>query len=77
MPAESRQQRCHGRHHDRAESQQAGIVDCVRGVLSVFSFALHRKVNHHDAVLLHNADQKNNADDCDHTEILLEDNERE
>ena len=38
----------------------------------MLSFSLHRKVNHHNAVLLDNADQQDDADNRDDAEILLE-----
>src|ERR1035437_9894428 len=48
----TRQQSSHGGHHDGAEAQQAGIIDCIRCAFSVLSFALHRKVDHHNSILL-------------------------
>ena len=71
----TRQQCGHGGHHDGAEAQQAGIIDRIRGDLDMLSFSLNRKVDHHDSVLLDNADQENDADDGDDAEVLLEDNQ--
>ena len=68
----ARQQRGHRGHHDGTESQQAGIVDRIGRVLSVLALALQCKVDHHDSVFLHNADQQNDADDGDDAEVLLE-----
>jgi len=39
-----------------------------RFVLDAFGFK--REVNHHDGVLLHNADQKNDAYQSDHSKIV-------
>ena len=64
------QQRRHRGHHDGPEAQQAGVVDGVGRVLSVLPLALQRKVDHHDAVLLHNADQQDDADDGNHAQVL-------
>jgi hypothetical protein len=51
----------HGRHHDRPEAQQAGLPDRVpRG--GPFGAPIDCEVNHHDGVLLDDADQQNNAD---------------
>ena len=41
----------------------------------MLSFSLHRKVHHHNSILLDNADQQDDADDCDNAEVLLEENE--
>ena len=71
------QQRGHGGHHDGAEAQQAGFVDGIRGVLAVLAFGLQSEVHHHDAVLLHDADEQDDADDGHHTEILAEEDQRE
>ncbi len=43
----------------------------------MLALPFQRKVDHHDAVLLHDSDQKNNADDRDHTQILMEEHERQ
>jgi len=51
------QHRRHCSHQDGAEAQQAGLVD---GLFSSFveeALGLQRKVDHHDGVLLHDADQ--------------------
>ncbi len=54
---EPAQQRGHGGHHDRTKAKQAGLINCIRRVLSILSLGLQRKVHHHDAVLFHDADQ--------------------
>ena len=71
------QQRGHGGHHDGTEAQQAGFVDGVGGVLAVLAFAFQREVHHHDAVLLHDADEQDDADDGHHAQILVEQHERQ
>jgi len=63
-PEASAQQRSHSGHHNRAEAQQAGIVDCVGRVLSMVALAFQSEIDHHDAVLFHNADQQDDADDA-------------
>ena len=71
----ARQQRGHGGHHDGTEAQQAGLVDRVGRVHAALALALQREVHHHDAVLLHNADQQNDADDGHDAQVLLEKDE--
>jgi len=45
-------QRRHGRHHDGAESQQAGLADGVVRRQVLLALGLDRKIHHHDAVFL-------------------------
>ena len=47
------------------------------GVLAVLALGLQREVDHHDAVLLHDADQQDDADDGDHAQILPEEHQRQ
>ena len=71
------QQRRHRGHHDRPEAQQAGLVDrLVRG-LALRPLRLQREVDHHDGVLLHDADQQNDADHRDDGELGLEEQQRQ
>ncbi len=65
------EQRRHGRHHDRPEAQQRRLVDRVGGVLALFALGFQREVDHHDAVLLHDADQQNDADDGDDIQVQM------
>ena len=37
-----------------------------------FALAFEREVDHHDAVLFHDADEEDDADDGDHAEVLVE-----
>ena len=57
------------RHQDRTEALQAGFVNggCRRQPAP--AFAVEREVHHHDAVLLDDADQQNNADEGDHRQF--------
>src|SRR5271170_5581791 len=71
------QQRGHGGHHDRPETQQAGFVNGVSRALAVFTLRLKGEVDHHDAVLFHDADEQDDADDRDDAEVLAEDHRRE
>ena len=59
------EQRRHRRHHDRAEAQQARLVDRLLGRLALLALRLEREVDHHDRVLLHDADQQDDADQRD------------
>ena len=40
-------------------------------------FGLEREVDHHDGVLLHDADQQDDADDADDVEVHAEEQQRE
>ena len=74
---QSAEQRGHGRHHDGPESQQARFVDGVRGRFAVLAFRFEREVDDHDAVLLHDADQQNDADNRHHAQVLTEQHQRQ
>src|SRR6185437_3297884 len=52
-------------HQDGAEAQQAGLVDGLPRRFAVLALGLEREVNHHDGVLLHNADEQDEADEGD------------
>src|SRR6202020_1755207 len=56
------EQRRHGGHHDGTKAQQAGLVNCLCSVQTVFSLRLQREVDDHDAVLLDNTDEQDDAD---------------
>ena len=70
-------QRRHRRHHDRAEPQQRRLVDGLFGRLSVLALRLEREVDHHDRVLLHDADEQHDADERDDAEVVARGDERE
>jgi hypothetical protein len=56
-------------HQDRAEAQQAGLADrLVRGN-AARAFGIERKVDDQDRVLLHDADQQDDADQRDEVEL--------
>ena len=61
------EQRGQGRHHNGTEPQQAGLIDRVIGRFALLPLRFKRKVDHHDGVFLHNADEQHNADDGDHS----------
>ncbi len=63
------QQRRHGGHHDGPEAQQAGLIDRFARRLAFLALRLQREVDHHDGVLLHDADQQDDADQRDDAEI--------
>ena len=75
MPMRDRQradQRRHRRHHDRPEADQTGLVDRLARRLAVLALRFDREVDHHDAVLLHQADQHDDADERVEAQLGLE-----
>jgi hypothetical protein len=64
------QQRGHRRHHDRAESAAATPRRSRRAASLPLALGVEREVDHHDRVLLHDADQQDDADDRDHVEVV-------
>jgi hypothetical protein len=70
------EQRRHRRHHDRAEAQQAGLADRLLRRLALVALGLEREVDHHDAVLLDDADQQDDADQRDQAEVEAEQHQR-
>ena len=71
------QQRRHGGHHDRPKAQQACLIDRFFRRQSLEALRRKREVDHHDAVLLHDADQQDDADERNQVEILVEQHQRE
>src|SRR5262245_934073 len=59
---DSAEKRRHRRHQDRAEAQNSRFPDGRLGLEPFFPSQLDRKVDEHDAILLDDADQKNDAD---------------
>src|SRR3546814_6593749 len=51
------------RHQDRPEAQQRGLMDCGAWRQAFVTLRIEREVDHHDRVLLDDADQQNDADD--------------
>jgi hypothetical protein len=68
------QDRRQRRHHDRPEAHQARLAD--RGVrrlaVALLRLSVERDVDHHDRVLLDDADQHQEADDGDHRQVDAE-----
>ena len=58
----TRQHRRQRRHQDRPEPQQARLPDRILRRHAAATFRGDREVHHHDAVLLHDADQQDHAD---------------
>ena len=73
---DSAKQSRHGRHHDGTKAEQACLIDGVRGVQPPMALCVQRKVDHHNAILLHDADQQNKADDRDHAQVLMKEEQR-
>ena len=71
------QQRRHGGHHDGTETQQASLKDRFFRRLVLHPLRFEREVDHHDGVLLHDADQKNDADQRHHSQIVAGQKQRE
>ena len=66
-----------GGHHDWPEAQQARLIDRVERLLVFVSLCFQREVDHHDRVLLYNADEKDDADESDDTKLGAADLQRE
>ena len=67
----------HRRHHDWTEPEQAGLIDRLLRPLPFLPLRLQRKVDHHNGVLLDDADQEYDADQGDHAELGPEEHQRE
>src|SRR5271155_1342994 len=67
------EKRGHGGHHDGTKTEQAGFVDRVLGTHAMLSFRFQGEVNHHDAVLFHDADEQDNSYQRDDAEFLAAD----
>src|SRR3954470_18758834 len=59
----------HGGHHDRPEACQAGLVDRLLRRHAAAALSLNGEVDHHDGVLLHDADQHDDAHERVHVEL--------
>ena len=70
-------QRRHRGHHDWAEADQARLVDRVDRVLAVLALRFDREVDHHDAVLLHEPDEHDDADERVEAQLGPENHQRE
>mgnify|MGYP003347012436 CR=1 FL=1 len=65
------------RHHDGPETQHAGLADGQRRGHAVVALLLQREVDHHDRVLLHDADQHHDADGGDDGQLHAEELQRD
>ena len=57
--------RGHRGHHDGAEAQQARLIDGLDRRQALLALGLQGKVDHHDGILLHDADEQDDADQRD------------
>ena len=64
-----------GGHDDRPEAQQRRLVDRLARALALLALGVEGEVDHHDGVLLHDADQQDDADDADHAQVLAGDHQ--
>ena len=62
----------HRRHHDRAEAQDRGLADRFLRRQMLVALGDDGEVDHHDAVLLDDADQQNDSDQGNQAEIESE-----
>ena len=62
--------RRHGGHQDRPEAQQAGLVDGLARRHALVALGVDREVDHQDRVLLHDADQQDDADQRDDRQVV-------
>src|SRR5437870_8819550 len=63
------QQRRHGGHDDRAETQQASLENGRLRALAFVAFGFEREVDHHDGVLFYDANEQNDPDHSDDAQI--------
>src|SRR5207253_8886086 len=70
---QSAQQRRHRGHHDGPETQQARLIYRFFRRFMLDSFGLQRKIDHHDGILLHDSNQKDDADQRHHSQIIASD----
>src|SRR6516162_8006289 len=69
--------RRHRGHHDRAETQQTGLLDRPFRGLPPVALRLDGEIDHHDGILLDDADQHDDTDDGNDAQIHLEEHEGE
>ena len=65
------EQRRHRGHQDRPEAHHAGPVDRFLGGQALVTLDLQSKIDQHDAVLLDDADEQDDANDRDHAQIVV------
>src|SRR6516164_4743825 len=61
--------RRHRRHENRPETLDAGLVDSLFRREALLALGMKGEVDQHDAVLLDDADQQEDANDGDHAQI--------
>src|SRR5215471_73341 len=61
--------RRHRRHENRAETLDASLIDRLLRRETLLALGMKGEVDHHDPVLLDDADQQEDADDGDHAQI--------
>ena len=65
------------RHHDGTEAHQAGLIDRLARGKPAVAFRLEREIDHHDGVLLDDADEEQDADEGEEREGRVRDDEGE
>ena len=58
------------------ETDQAGFVDRIGGLVALDALRLQREIDHHDGVLLHDTDQHDDADEGVDVQLVVEDQQR-
>ena len=66
-----------GRHHDRPESKHGRLIDRIFGAHSMIPFRIEREIDHHDGILLDDADQQNDSDERNDAKLEMEYDENE
>ena len=69
--------RRHGRHQNRPETKQAGLINRLTRRQSLDALGLQREVDHHDRIFLDDADEQNDADDGDDVEVVVQQHQRQ
>src|SRR5450759_4548120 len=67
----------HSRHHNRPEAQQACLIYGFARRLAFFALSIKGKVNHHNGILLHDADEQDDTYDTDDAQVASGNHERE
>ncbi len=71
------EQRRHRRHDDGTETQQRRLEDRVERRSVLLALGLEREVDHHDRVLLDDADEQDDADERNHAELGAAEHQRQ
>src|ERR1700733_6778112 len=70
------EQRGEGRHHDRTKAEKTRLFDRLARTTAP-ALRSERKIDHHDSVLLHDADEQQDADGGDDRELGIEQPQRQ